>query len=598
MASVRPRWRHARIVVPLVFVLTVLPTAGLAWATWQLLTQDRGLVSRQRQDQMNRLNSASWLVVSDLRTILSESRRDLAAGKAWPAGAISITIDREGLTVTPPDRVAFLPVPVPLLAAPDDARRGAALLSRGQDLADSGRADEALRVFSEMRSLRPYSIEGTPSWLAARYKRGQILERTGRERELREEAVSLAADMRMMATHLNEVIYRTYAEDASRWMSSRSPQDAVSLSQAVGLLWQGWSSQRYGIEMTGHEVVWEDGDWKAVALLETTRDTLRAVVVTREFVDATWMPQLRSIARQYRATVVLGLPEAGNVPRSGQEAKDLPWPVVLYDASGSVQASGQRPLIVIGSFLTLIVVVAVAATWSIGRELAVARQQSNFVAAVSHEFRTPLTSLKHFVELLREQPSIEDARRRECYDAQARAVDRLSRLVESLLDFGRLEAGTQHHTFAALDCVALAQWVVDVFGLHAANAGYRIALSTSGSAIVNVDAEAFSRALWNLLDNAMKYSPPMSTIDVVVRAAHGNVCVDVVDRGIGVSPGESRDIFRRFHRGADARSRGIRGTGLGLAMVTEIMQAHGGRVDLESQPGQGSTFTLVFPAAA
>jgi signal transduction histidine kinase len=243
-------------------------------------------------------------------------------------------------------------------------------------------------------------------------------------------------------------------------------------------------------------------------------------------------------------------------------------------------------------------VVAVATTRAIGRELAVARQQSNFVAAVSHEFRTPLTSLKHFVELLREQPALDADRRRECYDAQARAVDRLSRLVESLLDFGRLEAGTQQYRFAPQDCAALAQSVVDDFATHATNAGYTIALDAPRSATVNVDADAFSRALWNLLDNAMKYSPASSTIEVGVRAAHGSVCIDVRDRGIGVGKEESRDIFRRFHRGAEARSRGIRGTGLGLAMVIEIMQAHGGRVDLESQPGQGSTFTLVFPAIA
>jgi signal transduction histidine kinase len=152
------------------------------------------------------------------------------------------------------------------------------------------------------------------------------------------------------------------------------------------------------------------------------------------------------------------------------------------------------------ALLSLIVVVAAAgyvAIRAIGRELAVARQQSDFVAAVSHEFRTPLTSLRQFVELLREQPGLDDLRRQECYDAQARSVDRLSRLVESLLDFGKLEAGTHEYRFAPQDCAALAQSVVADFNEHAVNAGYRIELVPARSATVNVDADAVARALWN-----------------------------------------------------------------------------------------------------
>jgi signal transduction histidine kinase len=458
-----------------------------------------------------------------------------------------------------------------------------------------GRNDAALQAFGEILDLRPFSIAGTPSWIAARYSRCRVLERSGAEMELREEAYKLASDISTFAPYLTAAAYQLYAEDASRWLRSPLSQEPVVLSAAIEHLWQRWSAHNYAVDTAGSEVLGDHGE-RTVVLWETSPDTLRAFVATGGFVDRVWMTRAREIAQAQQVSIALG--NAGEQGRSSRivEAKDLPWPVTVSDVSGSADAASQRRVIVIVSFLALVLVVAVAVTSAIGRELAVARQQSNFVAAVSHEFRTPLTSLKHFVELLREQPSLDADRRRECYDAQARAVDRLSRLVESLLDFGKLEAGTQQYRFAQQDCAALAQSVVDDFSGHATNAGYRITLDAPRRATISVDADAFSRALWNLLDNAMKYSPAASTIEVGVRAAHGTVCVDVRDQGIGVGPKESRDIFRRFHRGAEARSRGIRGTGLGLAMVVEIMNAHGGRVDLDSQPGQGSTFTLVFPA--
>jgi len=599
MVSSRSRLNR-RHIVALVFVLAILPSAGLAWAAWQLVAQDRELGRRQRQDRLDR---AADQVVSALRATMSESRRALAAGVSPPPGAIAVTLRRVGvtgggITVTPSDRIAFLPVPTTLPDATDDAAsEGTAVLARGQALVREGRDEAALQAFGSILKLRPFSIEGTPSWIAARYSRSRILERAGNESQLRDEASRLAGDMHELASYLNGATYDLYAQDTSRWMGSPLPSEPPALSTAVALLWQRWSTNRYAVDSAGSETFGDQRE-RTFAVWQTSTDSLQAVVATQRFVDAVWMPRARDVAQANQVVIARKPDVSGRLASRTVEADDLPGPITVIEMAGGADAASQRRIIVIASFLTLVLVVAIATTRAISRELALARQQSNFVAAVSHEFRTPLTSLKHFVELLREQPSLDVDRRRECYDAQARAVDRLTRLVESLLDFGKLEAGTQQYRFAPRDCAVLAQSVVDDFAGHATNAGYRIALDAPQSATVNVDADAFSRALWNLLDNAMKYSPAPGTIEVGVRAAHGSVCIDVRDRGIGVGPQESRDIFRRFHRGAEARSRGIRGTGLGLAMVTEIMRAHGGRVDLDSQPGKGSTFTLVFPAAA
>jgi signal transduction histidine kinase len=587
-------------IVTLVLVLATLPLAGLAWATWQLLAQGHVLEQQQRQDRLTR---AADRVVAALQTAISASERALSAGAAsWPPGAVAVTLRNGSITAVPAGRLAFVPLPEPLPSDTPDART-AALLPRGQKLSMSGQREAALRVFEQLREAPAFLIEDTPSWVAARYMRGVNLERAGRKAELRDEGVRLGEDLRALAPHLTGAVYRTYAEDAERWAGAALPQAPVALGLALDALWQRWSKHGFDAGTSGRDLLGA-AEGGAIVLWKASPDGLRALIATPSFVDNEWLSGARDVARQHNVSMSVEPHAArppGSVTRTALDA-GLPWRVtVAHRSSAGDTVFRQRRALIISSFLTLVVVVAAAsyvATRSISRELAVSRQQSNFVAAVSHEFRTPLTSLRQFVELLREQPGLDDARRRECYDAQARSVDRLSRLVESLLDFGKLETGAHHYRLTRHDCAGLARTVVADFNEHAANAGYRIEMVGAESAAVNVDAEAVSRALWNLLDNAVKYSPGQTRIEVGVRTAPGAVCIDVRDRGIGIGRHESRVIFRRFHRGAEARSRGIRGTGLGLAMVAEIMQAHGGRVDLQSQPGQGSIFTLVFPAAA
>lgn len=115
---------------------------------------------------------------------------------------------------------------------------------------------------------------------------------------------------------------------------------------------------------------------------------------------------------------------------------------------------------------------------------------------------------------------------------------------------------------------------------------------------MDTDSEALSRAVWNLLDNAVKYSPNHRAVEVGLSRQDGSVRIAVRDHGLGIPAHEQRAIFTKFQRGEQARTQGIKGTGIGLAMVNEIVNAHHGRVDVESEPGKGGTFTIVLPAAA
>jgi two-component system phosphate regulon sensor histidine kinase PhoR len=197
--------------------------------------------------------------------------------------------------------------------------------------------------------------------------------------------------------------------------------------------------------------------------------------------------------------------------------------------------------------------------------------------------------------MLVEDESLPPEKRRLFYGAQDRATRRLSRLVESLLDFGRMEAGARPYRLERLDTGRMVKATVEEFKqeTNPANLLIEFTIPDEGP-VVNADREALAQALWNLLDNAVKYSGDSAVVHVEVEPAD-LVAIRVRDRGFGIPPSERKRIFRKFVRGSSARAYGVKGTGIGLAMVRHIVDAHGGKVTVESEPGKGSTFTILLP---
>ena len=249
----------------------------------------------------------------------------------------------------------------------------------------------------------------------------------------------------------------------------------------------------------------------------------------------------------------------------------------------------------LGILILLVFAVSFLISRAVSRELAAARLQADFVSAVSHEFRTPLTSMRQFTEMLNEDDNLLAEKRRAFYQAQARATNRLSRLVESLLDFGRMEAGARPYRLEQLDAGRLVKDVVEEFQQEASSRGFFIkcAVPEKGP-MVNGDSEALAQALWNLLDNAVKYSGESENIHVAVEEGDP-VAIRIRDQGFGIPSSEKSRILRKFVRGSNANVQGIKGTGIGLAVVKHIVDAHGGEISIESEPGQGSTFTIHLP---
>jgi signal transduction histidine kinase len=190
-----------------------------------------------------------------------------------------------------------------------------------------------------------------------------------------------------------------------------------------------------------------------------------------------------------------------------------------------------------------------------------------------------------------------EERRQTYYDTLVSETRRLQRLVETLLNFGKMEEGARQYRFEPIDAGALVEGVVAEFAPQLAASGRRIELSRPPTACpIDADAEALALALRNLVDNALKYSPDQPFVSVEWGCENSAIAIRVRDRGMGIPAAEQRLIFQKFVRGSAAIAANVKGTGVGLAMVSHIVRAHGGEVRVASAPGEGSTFTILLPA--
>jgi signal transduction histidine kinase len=226
----------------------------------------------------------------------------------------------------------------------------------------------------------------------------------------------------------------------------------------------------------------------------------------------------------------------------------------------------------------------------------VLRLKSDFVSSVSHEFKTPITAIKTLIERLQLGKVNTLDKRKEYYSVISQDADKLSSLVRNILDYSKVDAGRKQYFFQEIDIAQLVEDEIENFKRDKIYAGIKIETQISKDIPgLDIDREAFSLTLNNLLENAVKFSPGRKVIFVEVRKEAENVRVDVKDNGMGIPSGEMDKIFDKFYQGKNAVQQSIRGTGLGLALVKYTMEAHGGKVLVESNVGQGSTFSLIFP---
>jgi signal transduction histidine kinase len=233
----------------------------------------------------------------------------------------------------------------------------------------------------------------------------------------------------------------------------------------------------------------------------------------------------------------------------------------------------------------------------VSREAQTNRARAELVSSVSHELKTPITLVRLYSETLLRNPGFPDDERLGFYRIIARESTRLGRLIDQVLTFARVDRGAHLYHLEEGDLTTVVAGVVDDYREYLDHAGYRLIHALPESAPpVRFDGAAISQALLNLLDNAVKYSGQSKEIGVRMSVDGGEIAIDVEDHGIGIDPAEQGKVFERFYRVANGTGKG--GYGLGLFLVRHIMEAHGGRAEVHSEPGRGSRFRLILPATA
>jgi signal transduction histidine kinase len=626
--------RPPRQVLTIFLAVAAVSAVTLGGLSWYILDQDRELeTQRERRRLEQAADRAAAIMQRSLADLQARLGAESTAGGTLPPGVAVVTVTPTSMVVRP--RMGLLYAPVSpaaptivgtpfaegerlefiaqdlaaaqrvyaLLAGAGNSapHRAGALLRFARVARQRGDHARALQAYAELETLGPAVVERFPAALAARLGRMTLFRETGRTQDLNAEASALLADLQQGRWLITKADYEAYSTEARAAAPNAAPDQVEAIARADAVAWL-WANRISG-EATGRRLLRFDAG-AALVLWSSRSSELLAVVAGRPYLTALCGEAFGEDV-SWLLSDVDGRPLLGDAqPQPGvvRTAAGLPWTLQVFTPPGQVtRASLARPLLLL--VLSLVTLV-LAAGWffifrSLARERQVAELQSDFVAAVSHEFRSPLTSIGHIAELLAQDRLEPDALRRESYGVLVRDTSRLRDLVEGLLDFGRFDAGTSAFRFEAVDLDTLIRSTVAEFQDRVAADGFRIDLTgTVASVTTRADRDALSRALWNLLDNAVKYSPEIRDIRVEMASGTDDVSIAVRDQGIGIPADEQGRIFDRFVRGAESKRRRIRGTGIGLAMVRQIVLAHGGRISVSSDPGAGSCFTITLPVHA
>ncbi|MBI4909194.1 MAG: HAMP domain-containing histidine kinase [Acidobacteria bacterium] len=609
-----------RLLTPFLCLL-LLPLSGLVWMGSRLLDQDRLLEARRSEEQLDRAMEKEAAEIR-LRITSTAQRLDCREGtgpRLQNATKVEFRPDRVRVCAGEP--LAWVPLtqpekPIPeqtfraaekaefadrngdaalhnyraLFAHADSAIRAGALLRAARVLRSSDRAADALPLYQEMAQMTGVQLSGLPADLVARAARCRVLEQLGRTSELRAAAGELAHDLDRGRWAIDRAAFELHRGDAAAWSNLPRNSAAEQIAATAADVYTRWKSGKLDTESSGVLVL-----DPFTILWRAQGSTLFALIGGREYVERTYL------ASQAAGAIKLQLVSNSQGGADVRRYEGIPWLVrgVWSQPPASGQEFAQRRRLVL-SFLGVAVLLTAASAWFLWRafshQRALARLQSDFVSAVSHEFRTPLTSMKQISEVLTEGRLIQEDRRQTYYESLGRATQRLQRLVESLLDFGRMEANAMPYRKDPICLQEMIEPLITDFADEYGPRGFKLAVEPlPENILIRGDREALHQAVWNLLDNAVKYSNGEKTVWLETGRRGDFALVRVRDRGAGIPQSERRRVSEKFFRGEFAKSAGIKGTGIGLSLVTHILRSHGGSLEVESAPGEGCTFTIALP---
>ncbi len=312
---------------------------------------------------------------------------------------------------------------------------------------------------------------------------------------------------------------------------------------------------------------------------------------------------LRGMAPGFRAK---DLPVSGESRSSPVYLQALPEPLDAYQLGAFLpgidpigEATFRNTLIystLMGIFLALVIFGVVLTARFVHREMKLSQLQTDFVSNISHELRTPLTSIRMFIETLQMDRVRDEEELRECLTIIAEESERLTRMIERILGWARMEAGRRIYRMKTTPVEEIIDETMTAFRTQGIQSRVEIERHIDPDLpSVHVDSAAITEAILNLLNNALKYTGREKKIKIKAYRHKGMVAIEVIDNGIGIGAIDRKRIFDRFYRADALLSRKTEGSGLGLTIVRHIVEAHGGRILVDSEVGEGSRFTILLP---
>lgn len=499
-----------------------------------------------------------------------------------------------------------------LLDSAGSGERPSVLQRLARTLRKAGRLDESAAVYRELHRSGRALIGDVPSDLIARSELCSLAAEHGDPTGLAAQALAFYRDLTAGTWLLDKPRYLFYSDRCRTWCR-QSPVAAdeferlqtmeerkLALARAVEQM-RDVPGRIVSIESEVFLCFWHD-------------EPFRAAILSARFLGSSWWPRALS-ARGDRLQAVLSTPDGsvvfGSLPPEAPRfavTRDLrivgtPWllriwpgrPEAIY---ADIRQKRTLSLTMLGFVGVLLVFGGYMTIRIVKRELEISRLRADFVSTVSHEFRSPLTGIRHLGEMLLDGRVVEPEKQRSYFKMIVKESVRLVRLVENVLDFSRIEEGRKEYHFEALDPSPWLRSVIADFVTEVAASGADVKEAIPDSLPwIRADSEALGSAVRNLLDNAVKYSLGEKMIRVEAAAVGGEVRISVQDWGAGISDEDRQHIFDRFYRSDGEMAKRVKGAGLGLSLVKHIVAAHGGTVECESRVGEGSNFTIRIPAA-
>lgn len=331
---------------------------------------------------------------------------------------------------------------------------------------------------------------------------------------------------------------------------------------------------------------------------------------SKEFINKTLKPRLQVIAQEKLVVSIFnkrtGEKVYSNFPGEKGEARrdKMLWLLPDYEMAikplnttieDIAKKRKQENLIITGVLALLLSAGAIFLLRNIRKEMKLSEIKSEFVSNVSHELRTPLALINMFAETLSMGRVKTEEKKQEYYEIIGRETERLSAIVNKILNFSQMESGKRKYNFEEVDLNEVVTKIYDSYKFHLKNKGFEVVLNKEENLPpIIADHGAISEAIINLLDNGIKYSKEEKELTIKTGTDRKYLFISVIDKGIGISSEDKKKIFDKFFRASSNNVHTTKGTGLGLSIVKEIVEVHDGKIEVESVPGMGSSFTLKF----